>query len=1270
MSRYKLVRFLVLTSILSAVLGLVPGILRRCEAQVTSGTILGRVIDPSGAAVANAHVSIINTGTNIRSELLTNSNGNFEQPYLLAGQYELVLEASGFRLFRQTNIILSTAQRYRIDVSLEIGQTSQSVVVAANAQVLQTDASDISETIDHHTIENLPNINRNPLFYASTIAGVVATGAFLNPNNVNTGEDSRKDFSSFVVNGSRPLSSDIQLDGAPNTNNTANEAAVLPNMDAIGEVRVITNAYSAEFGRAGGGVINFTTKSGTNEVHGSLYEDFRNSAMNANAFGNNTFGRNADGSPVRPKAPFNTNQFGGTFSGPVWMPKLYNGHNRTFFFVSYEGLRRAQGASTYYTVPTAAERVGDFSKTRTQVTGPNGTQAVPVNVYLPFPSTTTTTQVAAGQYQLNRQPAIYNGVANVIPPQFLNPVALKLASLYPLPNITPVNPDGTLNYFTNATTHARTDQLIVRLDHNFSDTQRGFFRWTTDWTLSNPPNIFSGTAAAANNNGPTTQFNPSATLGYDWTISPRAVLELRGNVTRTNLLLQPVGGPNSVDLTSLGIAANELVNLPSSSYPRILNNPYPQIGLGNFAFRNNHSTNYSFTPNFTKLLNKWTLKIGGEYLALYNNYLQPFVSSLAYSSTAAMFSAACEGAGCPALPYTTVQGWSAANFLMGAADGAIGNGEFSTGDPANAYKSTVWALYSQNDWKPTSRLTVNLGLRWEFQSPQTERYNRQAGFDLSATNVTGTAGAYQFTGVNGVGRGLNEPFYKGFAPRVGFAYRIGDKTVIRSAYGISYDVIVGTGSGGGADGFSSPSYIQIRPSSGLDILQAPFNDAFSKNTPPGGDPNDSRLLGNNVTAFVRKANKVPYMQQWNFTIERQLPASLDLQVAYVGTKGTYLSIQQHPVNQTDDIPQSTLNAALATYQQTGVNPLTSYVPNPFYPTISGNTNLNAPTVQRQYLALPYPAFGGVTVFQDRAGSSNYNSLQTTVRRAFAQGLQVLASYTWSKMIDYGGSYGAQIQTGGNTGTNFWAPDNMRLDRSVSAFDSTHRASISFVYELPFGRGRQFLNHVPAVSQIVGGWKVGGVATFASGFPIGISGGPGGGFNRPNVTENPVLPSKYQVTGDGHTSYPLPDGSSIVVPAGYKLYFNPNAFAVPVLTVPRAGSTGTVNVVDPYFYGTAPRLFSNLRGPGIDNWDMTVSRTFSVTEKLRLDARLEAYNAMNRVQIGMPGGGFLNPNLVSGSGLGLNTSTAFGTINTATIQTAIGQSSNTPRYLQISLRLYW
>jgi hypothetical protein len=1259
------VNLLFLTSVLVTFLLAGNGL---CRAQVTSGTILGAVVDPSGAAVANAKVTITATETNVQTNLVSTSEGNFEAPYLAAGEYAVAVSAPGFKAFRQTGIALNTDAKYRVDVKLEVGSTNETVTVAASVEVLQTDASELAHTVDHQAVASLPNINGNPLVYATIMAGVVPTGALLDPNNVNSGNAGRQNFSSFVVNGSRPISSNIQLDGAMNTSPMVNEIAVLPSLDAIGDVRVITNAYSAEYGRAGGGVINFTTKSGTNQVHGSLYENFRNSAMNANSFGNNTFGRNSDGTPVRPKVPFNTNDFGGTFSGPIWLPKIYNGHNKSFFFVSYEGLRRAMGASAYYTVPTAAERTGDFSKTVAQVTAPNGgTQVVPVNIYLPLPSTTTVTQVANGQYQLNRQQATYGAVANVIAPQYINSTASKLMNLYPLPNITPVNADGSMNYFTNATAYTRTDQLVVKLDHNFNDMQKGFFRWTTDWTLNNPANIY-GANAAANNNGPMSQFNPSATLGYDWAISPTSVLELRANVTRINLISQPYGGLNQ-DLASLGFSPAELKALPSANaLPNIGIGSYPRLGIGSFVMCNDHSTDYSFTPNYTKIFNKWTVKFGGEYMILQYNYLQPYQAAMAFNALGTGFSTACSGTGCATLPYNVVQGSAAANFLVGGADG-YSNGQYASNEPAMALQNKFYSVYNQNDWRATRNLTVNLGIRYEYQAPMTERYNRLSQFDLNATNITGTAGQYQFAGLNGLSRGQTNSSGKNFAPRIGFAYRLGNKTVIRSAYGISYDMITGVGAGAqgfGSDGFSAPSFVQIRPQSGLDILQNPFNNAFSSGgTIAAGNSQNPLLLGNSVTAIVRNDSAIPYSQQWNFTIQRQLPGGLNLQVAYVGTKGTHLSIQQQPVNQTDDIPQSTLTSALNTYVQTGINPLTTYVTNPMYGTVTTNSNLKNPTIQQQYLDLPYPAYGGVTRFQDRTGSSTYHSLQVTVQHAFQHGFQAMGSYTWSKSMDYGGSYAAAIQTGSSQGNMFWDPNDRSLDRSVSAFDQPQRFVLSFVAESPFGKGKKYFNHTPVVSQALTGWKLSGIGTFAAGFPMGIT---GGGFGRPNLVGDPVLPDKYRATGDGHTAFPLPDGKTIVLPVGYKLYFNPDAFSVPVLTVPKAGSTGTVNVANPYYYGTSPRLFSDLRAPGVNNWDLNLSRAIDLHERLKLEIRADAYNAFNRVQMGSPTVAFGGPNLTTAGAIGTNTSTSFGTINTATIQTAVGQNTNSPRYMQLSMRL--
>jgi hypothetical protein len=386
--------------------------------QVTSGTILGTVTDPKGAVVAGAKIVITNTATSVKSTTATNADGNYEVPYLINGPYQVTVEAPGFETFQRTNIILNVDQNYRADAVLKVGSETQAVVVTSNAYVLQTDSSELTQTIGERTIEDVPNINNNPLFYATLVAGIAPTGAMMDPQNVNVGDTSREIMSSFSVNGGMPGTSNIQLDGAMNTSPFANEIIVLPSIDSMGQATVITNAYSAEYGR-GGGVMNLTTKSGTDMFHGTLYEDFRNTVMNADSYGNNYF------TPARVRPPFDTNLFGATMGGPVWIPKLYNGHGKFFFFASYQGLRRKQGASTYYTVPTPLERTGDFSQTHTLVSVSGVSTPYPVSIYLPLPATSTVTFPAAGQYQDNRQQAVYNGVNNVIAPQYQDATATE-----------------------------------------------------------------------------------------------------------------------------------------------------------------------------------------------------------------------------------------------------------------------------------------------------------------------------------------------------------------------------------------------------------------------------------------------------------------------------------------------------------------------------------------------------------------------------------------------------------------------------------------------------------------------------------------------------------------------------------------------------------------------------------------------------------------------------------------------------------------------------
>jgi len=1226
--------------------------------QTITGTILGVVQDPSGSIVPKASVRIRNAGTNVETVIETGSNGDYAAPNLPTGTYRIEVSAPGFKTYDETGIAVGLDTKVRIDITLTVGDVSDSVKVVASAQRLQTDASDLNTTVSTQAIESLPNIGRNPLYYVVMTPGVVPRQGFESVTNFAVGDDSRKQFSNFTVNGSRPISSEILLDGAPNTNPAFNEASVLPSIDSIGDYKVITNAYSAEFGRAGGGVVSFGTKSGTNQIHGSVFENFRNPVLNANSFGNNATGAK--------KGKFNVNDFGGTFSGPIAFPKIYNGRNKSFVFFSYEGIREAEDASAFLSMPTALERQGDFSQSKAQVRNPATglLELVPRNIYSPFASTTTITPVGS-TVRLQRQQFQDGGVLNKIPANLLNSSALKFMNLYPLPNITPLNPDGTSNYYDSNSTYNRLDQIIVKLDQYFTAQQHTFFRYTNDWTLNTPRNRFRTTDPQATDLAPASQFNWSATLGHTWIMSPTSILELRANLTRINLILEPSSGLNA-DLAGLGFSPDMVNSAPSRAFPRIaVGGAYQQIGIGNFVLRNNHSTNYSYSGSFTKVANNWTFKAGAEFRPLYTNFYQPFVPSLAFSPNS--FTSACSGSGCPTLPYNISQGFVLADVLIGNMSGAVGGGQFTTGDPRLALRNIYSGLFTQNDWKVTRSLTVNLGLRWEYQGPLTERYDRLSQFNTAAQNITGTNGVYQFSGVGGIGRGQTDPDYRNWAPRAGFAWRLNDKTVMRSAYGITYDQITGVGSGAqgfGTDGFNSPAFQNIRPASGYDILARPFNDSFSGGgTIVGPDPANPGYLGFNVTALDRR-QRTPYIQQWNFTLERDLGRGTSLQASYVGTKGTRLIIQQYQVDTANAVPQATLDSARNAYIATGINPLTALVPNPFYGIApANNATIGGPTISALNLARPYPAYQAVTEFQQRLGSSSYNALQISMRHAFSNGLELGGNYVWSKSIDFGNAISVNSgNTGNGGGASSFTVTNLALERSVSNSDIPHRAVIFYVYELPFGKGKQFFAKTPVVSQILGGWKVSGLATFSSGLPLSITGGSG--FGRPDLIGDPVLPKQYQVYGDGVTPRPLPDGTTIVVPKNRLLYFNPHAFSGRVLKVPVPGGSGTQTVNDLYWYGTAPRFFSSLRGWGTNNWNMSLERRFSLGEKLAVAVSAQAVNVFNRKEFADAGidKAFGSANLLaSGGPLGQSTSSTFGTID-------ITQTGRTPRYLQLVARI--
>ena len=1231
--------------------------------QVITGTIMGTVTDPKDLSIQDASVHVRNENTNIITRTSTSSAGDYSVPLLPPGSYEVRVEATGFKTFVKTNITLTVDSKVRVDARLEVGSATETVTVRAEGLALQTDSSDLNTSVSQAMIQAIPNVGRNPLRSALLVPGVTPRPGFYNYNNVPVGEDSRRQYSDFSVNGARPGGVEVLLDGAPNNSNAFNEVSVLPNADAIGEFKIITNAYSAEFGRAGSGVIQFSTKPGTNVYHGSLYDFWRNSALNANTFGNNAYGIK--------KGVFNAHQFGGTFSGPLSIPKLYNGRDRTFYFFSYEGIRRAQDASGFLTVPTELERQGDFSQSRRQVAG--GALAR-VEIYNPSAATSTLTAAGNG---VNRQQFQNGAVLNKIPQSLLNPVALRLIQAFPLPNHGPLDADGSRNFFYPGSDKFETNQTILRLDHRINEWNSLMFRYTQDWSRQTPPNPYRDTIPDAWPGLPVTQNNPTGTVTYIWTQSPTSLWEFRGNLTRINLVQKPEAGFN-VDLGALGFSRDMVATSFLSAYPQI--SSYP-LGYGGFVVRDNHTVNGSVIGSYTKVFSKVTIKFGGEFRQLLNNFYQPNLPGFGFNPLPE-FTRECAGNGCAPVPGDRAQGHPLAAFLIGAMDGNQGFGQYSTGDPAQAYRMRYAAIYTQNDWKISSRLTLNLGLRWDFAGSLHERFDRLSQFEFDKLNITGTRGRYTFSNFQGNGRGRNEPLYRSFGPRVGLAYRPFAKTVIRSGYGISYDPLSGTGSGTlgfGADGYRALAFMRIRPNAGpfdlLDVLDRPFNDAYSGGGRTlGKNPDDPAYLGFNSVAVQRRQGGVPSIQQWNFTIERQLPLSTDLQVSYVGSKGSHLLVNFYQLNNDNAIPEARLREWRNAYVATGSNPYNERVPNPFYvpspgqPLIgSGNPNLAGPTILRGLLNRPYPAYGQLQLGYQRFGSSSYNSLQISARRPFKQGLEIGGHYVFSKSIDSttDNSSGAGNDAGNGNGTFSLA--NLKLDRSVSRFDIPHRFVAYGTVELPFGRGRQFLSESKLADWLLGGWQFSPVYQIQSGQPQGIN--SNGGFGRPDLVGDPVLPPEYRCFGPKECG--LPDGSKVFVPAGRLLFFNPLAFRNRVVQFgPQAGANAGRFADDIYWYGNSPRYNDDLRGWTLHNTDLTISRRFRLRESASLEFRADIANLFNRTDFGDSGiqRGFGSTYLPSNPADPAQASRA-GQTNSATFGTLDIRSNRVPpRYLQFGIRV--
>jgi hypothetical protein len=1019
------------------------------QAQTPEGVITGTVTDPQGAGVSGAQIMARQLSTDSTFKAQSAQDGNYVIPSLPVGKYAVSVSARGFKSFERTDLTLDVDQRLRVDVALEIGSTHETVTVSGDVPKVQTDDSALGNVIESQRIEELPLNGRQPFTLVKLVGGVQSTS-----NSANGFADSSNQaFSRLRINGGSTLGNQFFLDGAMDTVPAINEISVVPLADSIAEFRVQTNTLPAEFGQTSGGVVNLATKSGGNEVHGTAYEFDRNDALNAR----NAFATQPDPNSGRLKPILRYNQFGGTIGGPVVIPKLYKGTNRTFFFFGYEQWHYRSASVMRTTVPTALQRNGDFSQTRDS-TG----KVIPIY----DPAGTVPNPHGNGYVR-----TLFQG--NVVPPSRVDPLSLSVLKYMPLPNATPPTAANLLtnsnNYLAEVPSPIDQDVIAIRIDHRFNNSDSAWIRYAGNLNSTKTEGYGLGAADPQARND--YRENHNLAVAETHIFSPSLLNEFRASVTRQYLtfVAPSVGGdwPSKLGYPSI---------LPQDEFPAVLISG--DLGLGySVSGSPSDGDRAQFTiqlaDSMTWVKGRHTIKFGVDHRITRLNYL-----SQSYPS--GEFSFNTDLTGNPQSPAGT--GIGMATFLLGE----VSSGQ-QTYNPAFAYKTWSEGLYVQDDFKATKRLTLNLGLRYDISGPPTERYNRYSNFIPSAINPqTGRPGELVYAGVTAPTTFVNYD-YNNFGPRFGFAYVLtsDNRTVVRGGYAVVYNPVESGdihGNGSNALGFStSTQFAENGPfapflfSGGPSVLIQPVG--------PAGGP--SAFMGQGVT-FQDPHAPVPYAGQWNFTFQREF-AGWSLATSYVGNHGVKLFGGNYNLNQLNPIYFSTYGTLLQ-----------NQVPNPFYGVITSGS-LSGKTISQSQALLQFPNYTSINTLANHGADSIYHSMQVTLEHRYAHGITALASYTWSKLIDDSASNdsGESVQGAFRLGAY-----NRALDRSVDESDVPHHLVVSGFWQLPFAAQSHGW-----IKQVANGWQLNGIITWQSGFPLSITGANNfTGINYPNVLFDPTLPA--------------------------------------------------------------------------------------------------------------------------------------------------------------------
>lgn len=1054
--------------------------------QSETATVLGTIKDSNGAVIAGAAVTLTNRGTSIASTTTTDGNGDYQFSGVRIGDYSIAVVAEGFSRTIAESINLTINARQRVDLSLQVATTSETVVITGAADLLEKDTSDIGQVVQRQQIVALPLNGRS---YANL--ALLAPGVRESHTNSAAGGGGRE--AAFNVNGLRATVNNFLLDGIDNnaygtSNQSFSSQVVQVSPDAIAEFKVQTNTYSAEFGRAGGAVINATYRSGTNEFHGSVWEFHRNKVLNATGFFKPTGGA---------KPPLIRNQFGFTFGGPIIK-------DRTFFFGDYEGFRQIQKNVTFSTLPTLAHRQGILNvDVRNPLTGMTYTAGTPIPM------------TSFAQRVLNELPA---------------------------PNV-PSSGAGIQanNYSELVLNQLFSNKYNIRIDHKLQDNFNIFGRWS--WRKSEgfeAPNIPG--PSGSNQNGFVDIINKQLSLGGTYAFSNASMIDLRFGWSKIDAGKRPplTGGPSMFDLYGIpGLPTDSTI---TGGLTTQTVTGFSQLGRQATNPQYQNPMNINIRPSYTFSIGNHSLKVGYEYMRV-NTEVQDTNPLMGLDSYGGQFS--------------RVAG--AANNIYNLSDFMFGlRSQYELASLAVAeMRQRFHYAFIQDDFKVNSKLTLNVGMRYEFGTPYWEKENRLSNYDPVSNSIVMAQDGSLFD------RTLVEPDYNNFSPRLGFAYNVFDKTVIRGGYGKGFSFMNRLGS---ADILGTNFPIVTR----ANIPQQPTSPLCTSTTfqpncfRPTQDGYPTSGLPNNVVLYVPREMPTSSIQNWQLSLQHELFSDLVLDIAYVGNRSD------------DTVLLADLNQARPVTEAEWINRAT--VP--------------LPSVDARR---PIPGFRSISAVLPE-GFSNYNALQVKLEKRFSKGLYFLNSFTWSKAIDNG----AQVleEPNGNTGT----PQNVndfKADKGIGAYDQPFNNTTSFVYEVPFGRGRWLGGNMhKALDAIVGGWTLNGINTMTSGAPINF---------------------RYSLTGAQSITANLPSFLGGVA-------MRPNVSCDPInrgdRPDPRLGyfNASCLSIPNPWEpFGNAARNIA--RGPSYFNFDLGLHKQFKlpITEHTRLDFRAEFFNLFNKTNFGAPNG---------------------------------------------------